>query len=400
MTNTRAWVTLSTLLGVISALTVSCGSDEVTGKPPVGEVFGGSSGTGGSGGGGGNAGRSSGGTNASGGGGNRVTNLGKACVNDASCGNSSGLQCVSDPAVPQGLCSASCESNDDCNAISPGGVCAGGLCLEGCQVGAVTGLADKCHDRDDFSCRALDSQPTNKSCTQDEDCPNGSICDDTQGTCLTVITACQPTCNSNDDCASGFCNIGTGLCQEEAPTGSALGAKCDPDKNPDPCSGFCISDSTGFAMCTGYCSFGVRGGCGWNGVGPADGACWFGPRYEQSVDVHDVGYCVQLCDCNADCRHPDTKCVAFAGIQNAEDLPDVYMRQGICAPVEPGDKVQILETCAGGGQGGTGGAGGAGGESGGGGTGGGAETGGSTGEGGSGASTGAGADGGGGASNG
>jgi hypothetical protein len=354
MTNARAWLTLCTVLGALGSLTVSCGSDEVTGKRPVGDIEGGRAGasTGGRSGTGG-ASTTTGGSSA------KTSNLGKGCVNDANCGTTSGLTCINDPVVPQGLCSSDCETDDDCNALSPGAICDQGLCLEGCQVGPVTGLTDKCHAREDFNCRDVNSMvvTTTKPCTEDEDCDSGSICD--QDVCLRVVTACQPACASDDDCASGsFCNIGNGTCQTEPLKGKKVGEACDAgNQQPRGCQGFCIGGGGDVTMCSGLCTFGVRAGCGWDGTGPADAGCLFVPPYiNQDIGAGDVGNCAQLCDCNSDCRNGDAQCISFTGL-GLDDFIDVYQRQGFCAPAAADDPVIAQCSTGAGGEGGAGGGG-------------------------------------------
>jgi hypothetical protein len=217
----------------------------------------------------------------------------------------------------------------DCTAIAAGTLCNtdAGICLEGCAIGP--DAPSKCHDRPDFACQFLTSVSTTKTCTADEECANSAVCD--KGTCVEIVTACQPTCASDDDCAGEFCNIGTGLCQAAKPTGKAVGSACDASvTNSTECSGLCIGDSAGtFSLCSGFCTFGVQGGCGWNGVGPADAGCMFVPRYVQTPGAGDVGYCGQLCDCNDDCLNPTAKCLSFTAI-GLDDFATFYARKGYC----------------------------------------------------------------------
>ena len=361
MIRARAWVSWSVVSVAVASATMSCGSDEVTGKATGGKAGGLLGGNAGASAGGRNAGNGGGGTTSTGGSRNTVSNLGRACATDATCGTNTGLSCLTDAAVPHGLCSAECQVSADCAKFSSGAVCTGGLCFEGCSAGS--GASTKCHERPDFSCQLADTSMSTSSCVSDEQCAGASVCD--QGTCLDVITACQPTCASDEDCGDGFCNIGTGLCQASQPTGLEVGSACAPDAMPDPCAGTCIGDSDGtFSLCSGICAFGVLGGCGWNGEGKADAACLFVPRYvKEAPDSGDLGYCGQLCDCNDDCRNPTAKCLSFAAIRLSA-FETAYGRKGYCGTAGADDVV--LTAC----EGGAGGAGGAGGEAGAGGTGG------------------------------
>jgi hypothetical protein len=251
-------------------------------------------------------------------------------------------------------------TNSDCTKLAAGAICSDGLCLEGCAVGS--GAATKCHDRADFSCQYVNEVKTTDICTTDDDCAGSAVCD--SGTCITVITACQPNCASDEDCGDAFCNIGTGFCQTTQKTGLPVGSACTPAKAgstaADPCSGMCIGDSAGtFSLCSGICTFGVLGGCGWNGTGKADAGCLFVPRYVKGApDAGDLGYCGQLCDCNDDCLNPTAKCLSFAAV-GLSDYETAYGRKGYCGTADPTDVV--LSSCGAGGTGGEGGAGGGGG---------------------------------------
>jgi hypothetical protein len=349
MSRARAWITLSTLAAAIGALSASCGSDEVTGMPPGGSLVGGGGGTGGT--------SARGGATGSGGASAPASNIGKACTSDAGCGATSGVSCVIDPQVPQGLCSSVCTTDSDCQPLSPGSVCSGTLCLEGCSVGPLTAGVTKCHGRADFSCGFFGTVPTATTCTVDADCGNSAVCG-TTGTCTQVVTACEPTCASDDDCNGQFCNIGTGLCQPTAPAGAPVGTSCDPNAVPDPCAGFCISDGTS-GICSGSCSLLVAAGCGWNGVGPADSGCFFIPRYLQSIGPSDAGYCTQFCDCDSQCRGSADSCLSFSAL-GLDNFAQAYGRAGFCSVANltgPMPDV-VIPTCPAG-AGGAGGAGGA-----------------------------------------
>jgi hypothetical protein len=83
------------------------------------------------------------------------------------------------------------------------------------------------------------------------------------------------------------------------------------------------------------------------GAGNNPGLCLF-PE-EQSGSVADVGFCDELCNCSADCTHPDTFCEAFpdsqlrvltgrAGMCKPRNDPDATSDAGVDAPDE-------LDTC-------------------------------------------------------
>ena len=357
MTNTRAWITWSLFAAGIGGMTASCGSDELTTKPPGGIVTsGGASGLGG-----GGAGGAQGGSKATGGSASNER-LGQACATDSVC-QQTGLTCNNDPSIANGLCSATCVTDSDCNAIARGSLCVDSVCLEPCTIGS-GGFDAKCHGRSDVACAALKELDTQNICTDDTDCAGTTTCLD--GTCRELFFGCAPTCRNDLDCTDGtFCDIGTGTCVEEKPTGKPVGSLCETD---DECNGFCIGNGA-TAFCSGLCQATAES-CGWNGVGPADAACLWVPIYNLRPGEGDLGYCGQLCDCSSDCRDPSDKCIALAEDSdgnedvNGQALVDLWKRQGYCGSVssDPSAKQKVLNNCTGAGGGGNdGGAGGAGG---------------------------------------
>lgn len=366
MLKARAWATLCVISGTVGLLTTSCGSDELKGGGHGGGgIVGGAngSGDGGSGGAKGGAtakGGAGGGSSSGGAGTNKNSNIGKACVNDTTCG--ANQWCLNETAVPQGLCTADCTTDSDCEALSPGSLCAvgdqGGFCVQGCTVGSGS-LTAKCQGRDDFTCQLFAVDESGTLCNRDADCAAvGPSYFCISNTC--VATACMPTCASDAECGTGFCDLSDGLCVEEKPAGLPIGSACDPDAATDPCSGMCIGDSQGtFALCSGLCNLGLAASCGWDGTGKADSACLFAPAFNEMPSAGDAGFCGQLCDCNSDCRNPKFSCVALADAE-----AKFVKRAGYCTAASMGDAV-IADCPAGtGGTGGTGGAGSMGGNAG------------------------------------
>ncbi|MFZ5897388.1 MAG: hypothetical protein ACOY0T_40415 [Myxococcota bacterium] len=347
MLNARAWVTLCVVAGSVGLLSTSCGSDELTGKGAGGGgVIGGAAGAAGAAGrgGGGGAGGTAGAPAKS-------TNLGKACVNDSGCG-AAPVYCYTGTDVPQGFCTADCLDDSDCEKISSGSMCAGQFCIQGCEVGAAS-LTQKCQGRDDFTCQLFAVDESGITCARDADCaPAGPAYFCSSKRCL--ATACLPTCANDVECGDAYCNLGSGFCEQEKPTGLPLGTACDVNAQTDPCAGICIGDSEGtFSLCSGFCNLGLATACGWDGIGKADAACLFGQAFNTSPDVGDAGYCAQLCDCSSDCRNPKFGCVALSANE-----AKVVGRLGYCTITDASDTV--LTQCPAGGNG----AGGGGGESG------------------------------------
>ena len=366
MLKARAWATLCVIGGTVGLLTTSCGSDELKGGGHGGGgIVGGVGGNGGDG--GGNAtkggatakGGAGGGSSTGGAGNTKNSNLGKACVTDTTCG--ANLWCYNQTDVPQGFCTGDCSKDSDCEALSPGSLCAqgdqGGFCLQGCTVGN-SSRTTKCQGRDDFTCQLFAVDESGTVCSRDSDCAAvGPSYFCISETC--VATACMPTCASDAECGTGFCDLSNGLCVEQKPTGLEVGSACDPNAATDPCSGMCIGDSQGtFALCSGFCNLGLAATCGWDGTGKADAACLFAPAFNDMPAAGDVGFCGQLCDCNSDCRNPKFSCVALSDAE-----AKFVKRAGFCTAASADD--DVLKSCPStGGGGGAGGAGSTGGNAG------------------------------------
>ena len=293
--------------------------------------------------------------------------LGLHCQRDTDCGQ--GLHCLGADqdhsggvgAPAGGLCTVDCSNDADCRSFDPHAVCGtldeypimGGvaeeptlrLCMAGCAFGEPTG-DDKCHGQRDMACRPFAPNDAVNCESTDAKCPSGSFC--FRGYCREA--ACGPRCNVDADCGDGrVCNPGSGLCDEQA-VPSPTGLDCPGDQDPDSTAcgdGTCLllfSDGvTDLRMCTQSCTYGKL--CG------DDGACVM-PRMEVSAGG-DIGYCMQRCDCDADCRHPLQKCFEWA----SPAVQERFQSRGVCDLAVDGD--QTLDVCGAGGAGGAGGASGA-----------------------------------------
>lgn len=312
------------------------------------------------------------------------TDLGMRCTTDSECGDldcvaaDSGLLSAGDlgnggPA--NGMCTQTCETNDDCQPLGAGAVCVGfsedaSYCLQGCQFGP-DGLTefsdDKCHGRFDMTCGPLfgDSQ---EACADDSDCFENEFC---AGTCIVVVPACLPQCADTTDCPDGmFCDPGSGICVEEEPSNKKLGDDCDPDADPDECNGLCLAEinddnETVGGRCHEFCTLGVGAPvCGWDGMDGPPAICLpalseqlFGPGVPG-----DAGLCYQFCNCDSDCSGSSI-CWEFDGGPVAEQAgycdfalnPDGTERQNI----DCGDQPSSGGSAGAGGQQGTSGAAGA-----------------------------------------
>ncbi|HEY4106387.1 MAG TPA: hypothetical protein VGM44_20950 [Polyangiaceae bacterium] len=310
MVKARTWLALALIsLGTIAA-TVSCGSDETTGGGSGGGLI-----SGGSGGSGGAVNRGgSGGTGP-------ISALGASCTSDAECGT--GLICLppSDPDVgpANGLCTAACTTNGDCDALSTGAGCvqfaSNSYCLEGCAQGDPgPDLSVKCHGRLDEACAEY----------------QGSV---------SSVFLCAPLCAQDSDCGSGlFCDHSQGLgqCIPTKPTGDPAGTPCDPTATTNNCDGFCLQTSaTGVTPVTAYCAepCSVSAGCNFDGTKPL-GAC-LGAISNPSGAL-DLGYCEEACGCDADCIIPGDLCQTWP--PSLSSFKSGLGTAGLCLPlIVPGD---------------------------------------------------------------
>jgi Dickkopf-like protein len=295
------------------------------------------SGTAGSGGaagsGGGNNGGSSGAAGAGGGTGAEFRGaVGLPCQTAADC--SGGLDCIPSSATgpfqdggpEDGYCTTTCtDAGGECEAIDDIAACAIGAqgtqqyCAALCQTGFPTSGSElKCSliqgQRDTLGCLNVTNPPTTGR----------------------DLGLCIPVCHSDEGCGGGrFCNLGTGVCVDEQPQGLAMGEACTDDAE---CSGGqCLTFTNGGGFCSGLCTFGLIGGCGYDEDVPAGerGAACLTPALS-SGDVGDVGYCGQLCDVAEDCAQEGYTCELLVDLFGADPDPTVaFGRTGFCNPPDP-----------------------------------------------------------------
>jgi hypothetical protein len=235
--------------------------------------------------------------------------LGTSCASTAECGG--GLTCLkpSDNIVPgagppNGLCTADCTTAANQNLCkSLGGICVAltamskAFCMEPCTEGKVGTPESKCHGRHDSVCSPLDTP--------------GSF-------------ACVPICETDADCGTRKCDLGTGLCADVLTPGSPIGSSCLRDSD---CAGlFCYPFESGpdasssAGVCTAICRLGNVEACGFRtsplDAGPPVGACLLA---SSSADVGDIGICAQLCDTVNDCGSTDSRwnCILDSDVRTA-----------------------------------------------------------------------------------
>ncbi|HEX7670228.1 MAG TPA: hypothetical protein VF395_11620 [Polyangiaceae bacterium] len=272
--------------------------------------------------------------------------VGQACATAADC--AAGLVCIPSTSnalggggPPGGLCTVDCSTNGqaDCDAVDPLSFCgtfdeAGTVahCFESCGEGPPIGDAIKCHNRLDVAC-----SPT----------------PDLNG-------YCAPTCRGDSDCGKRKCNPLSGLCVDSVPGTLGMGAACDSTAAKNDCIGGACSQFGGGApsvdnsACSAVCSLGVPGACGTdpdpNATKLPDAACL--PLVADGLEsAGDIGGCVQLCDCDADCRNKSFVCQAVP-------LTSGLGRTGLCVPGTDAAGAVVKGTSCGAGTGGATGAGG------------------------------------------
>lgn len=267
--------------------------------------------------------------------------LGRHCTADEDCKFT--LKCLGADqdypggtgAPPHGMCTLDCEKDDDCRPFGETAVCGTldeapimlnasmdhgrRLCMQGCTFGAPSGES-KCWGQRDMACRPFAIEPAVSCLKAGEKCPDGTFC--FRGACREA--ACGPRCNTDADCAEGrSCNAYSGLCDEGSQPAVPIGAECPGDEDPNSTvcgNGTCLllsADGVNVKrMCTQTCTLGTL--CG------DSGACVFARLDPYAAG--DIGYCVQRCNCNADCLHPDDHCYPW----ETSLLADHFQSRGIC----------------------------------------------------------------------
>ncbi len=241
--------------------------------------------------------------------------LGANCRDDGDCRK--GSYClpststaVSGEGPSAGLCVADCGRDESsCESLDPDTTCVllddGGtasvlddtaFCLPRCKLGDPERAYDKCRGRIDLVCG--------------------------EATAQTGEGYCRPACRSDLDCGERRCNLRTGLCADQPPSGDPIGSACNPAESQ--CAGGCIAHGSKWAECSGVCRLNTPG-CGQlqSSGPPYDFWCYLDPSDRGGEG--DLGYCTRVCDCDDDCARDDAVCEP-----NSELMNDTG-RAGVCA---------------------------------------------------------------------
>lgn len=256
--------------------------------------------------------------------------VGRECEEDADCGT--GLSCFESGSneffgggPSGGYCSAPCQSNTECSALDPSAVCDAGLCLRSCRSLDPTSVAEnKCLGRHDVVCQSE------------------AFLGVSMFTALRQRGLCLPQCGSDEDCAGRFCDLARGLCTDTRPQGALVGEYCESGAD---CAGGSCSRGGGEAACTAPCVFGQPVGCGDGAsANPRNFGCWdvVVSGFVASEGYGDVGFCMELCDVDADCSQNPTRgwiCDTQSRVELRGQLvgAERFGRAGRCIPPQPGD---------------------------------------------------------------
>jgi hypothetical protein len=231
---------------------------------------------------------------------------------------------------PGGLCTAPCETDDDCPEAST--FCVpftldAAYCVPSCLLGTPFEDENKCFSRPEMSCQVLTDE-SGIPCDSTRDCPEPLYC--FEGEC-SVAALCLPRCNSNADCPEGrFCDLGLGECVTEERDGRALGEPCDPEAAVDPCRGLCVDlTGNGDGECVEFCTLGAPSGCGFEDATNAPVVCAGGFDVGEPIGDLDDGFCAQVCACNDECPgeqrcldSSDLEPVCMTGVPEAESIAE------------------------------------------------------------------------------
>lgn len=150
------------------------------------------------------------------------------------------------------------------------------------------------------------------------------------------VGLCLPVCQSDEACGGELsCNRQglMSLCGTEASATGVIGSSCTAETEEADCGGaFCVEidieapEDESVSFCSANCALAIEDACGSRAEGAArrDATCR-GGQFQGAVQG-DLGYCLEICDVDADCEQADFTCRASPLIEDSEE------RFGVCIP--------------------------------------------------------------------
>lgn len=255
--------------------------------------------------------------------------VGRACTEDAQCGE--GLTCFTSTSndflgggPAHGYCSLACNEDAQCTSIDGRSECvvtgagASGLCIRTCRSGDPASVAEnKCLGRIDLACNseAFLGLATFTGARQ--------------------VGWCYPQCGSDEDCPGRRCDLARGLCVDTLTEGLPFGARCTSDQE---CAGRrCAGVAPGEAFCSAPCVFGQPTGCGFGLSASPRGAACVVPQVQGILSAEgagDVGLCGELCAEDSECEQAASRGWVC---QTSANFEANFGRPGLCNAPPPAD---------------------------------------------------------------
>jgi hypothetical protein len=240
------------------------------------------------------------------------------CAGGAFCSTASGNDFYGAGGPAGGYCTFSCTEDVDCtdrdplSTCSPVGPDGTSICIRTCLSKAPEPGEAKCLNRPDVACESVVVQQIE------------------QFTAEPQLGFCVPRCGSDEECPSGrVCHRQAGICADFPAPGAPVGSACS---TSDDCDGRdCQDRVNGNGICTAPCVLGGLSGCGYGrNADVREAACVIpvAAAGNFSEGPGDLGFCLELCDVDADCQQAAT---GFVCRPLSAGLAGFLGRRGACS---------------------------------------------------------------------
>lgn len=240
------------------------------------------------------------------------------CAGGARCLSASGNDFYGAGGAAGGYCTFECTDTVECTDRDPFSTCSpvgpdgASICIRTCLSGEAEPGEAKCLNRPDVACESLAAQKIEPF--------NGAP----------QLGFCVPRCGSDEECPAGrFCHRQAGICTDFRSPGASVGAACS---TSDACDGReCEGRVDGVGTCTAHCVLGSLSGCGYGRDAASRDAACVVPVVAAgnfSEGPGDLGFCLELCDLDADCQQADA---GFGCRPLSPGLATFLGRSGACA---------------------------------------------------------------------